>query len=173
LRADYAARRWVAGDVGCQAASFSGGADCRFGFAGHGGGWGFGAGFGEQAKPAEAVLTGTVLKPDGSGPAAGAFITLNSAGSPRVLVKSDGKGNFRASVAPGIYNIEISPSFASPIRINAAVLHEGEQILQPIRLSEQFEDVVTGGALAIEWHYTLVGALRHPLSYIKYLFRKV
>ena len=126
-----------------------------------------------DAEAGKAILTGTVLEPDGSGPFEGAFIHLIASGLPPVLVKSDREGKFRASVTPGIYEIRISQNFWLPTRINDAKLHAGEQSLQPIRLPEKVVETVTGGALAIEWHYTLATAVRHPLSYLKYLARKL
>jgi hypothetical protein len=120
-----------------------------------------------------AILTGTVLKSDGSGPFHGAMVTLTSADSQTVLVHVDEHGAFRAAVKPGTYEIRVIGYFSNPVEIPGAVLHEGEQNLQPIRVPQPIYEMTTGGAVAIEWHYTLATATRHPIAYLKHLARKL
>lgn len=121
----------------------------------------------------DAILMGTVLKPDGSGPFHGAMVTLTAANSEMVLVHVDEHGNFRVAVKPGIYDVRVIGYFSNPVQIPRAVLHEGEQSLQPIRVAEPSYETTTGGDIAIEWHFTLASAVRHPITYLKHLARKL
>ena len=127
----------------------------------------------QQPKPGTAVLTGTVLKPDGSGPFHGAMVTLASADSRMVLVHVDEHGDFRAAVNPGTYDIRVIGYFSNPVQIPGAVLHEGEQSLQPIRVPEIATEMTTGGDVAIQWRFSLATVARHPIAYLKYLARKL
>ena len=128
---------------------------------------------GKQARPETAVLTGTVLQPDGSGPFSGAMVTLARANSEMVLVHVDDHGAFRAAVKPGTYDIRIIGHFSNPLQIPGAVLHEGEQSLQPIRVPEVGDVTTTGGDVAIQWRFSLATVARHPIAYLKYLARKL
>ena len=121
----------------------------------------------------DAILTGTVLKPDGSGPFQGAMVTLTSSDSKMVLLHVDEHGAFRAAVKPGTYDIRIIGHFSNPLQIPSAILHRGEQSLETVRVPDLFEEVTTGGDIAIEWHFTLASAARHPIAYLKHLVRKL
>jgi hypothetical protein len=120
-----------------------------------------------------AILTGTVLTSDGSGPFHGAMVTLTSSDSKTVLVHVDEHGAFRAAVEPGTYDIRVIGHFSNPLQIPGAALHEGEQSLQTVRVPDLFEEVTVGGDIAIQWHFTLASVVRHPVVYLKYLARKL
>jgi hypothetical protein len=118
------------------------------------------------------VLTGTVLKPDGSGPAQGAFVTAEASGTTKALVRTNENGVFQLGLPAGTYDIGIGEGFFTQIRVNDTDLHAGTQTISPVRLPERVVETTTGGALAIT-RYTFVGAMRHPWSYLKYLTRKI
>jgi hypothetical protein len=119
-----------------------------------------------------AVLTGTVLKPDGSGPIAGAMIILSIGDSAKVLARSDQSGAFLVSAPAGQYDIHISENFGALVNISATNLHPGLQSLQPIRLPENTYVVgtVSGEIVA---RRTFASVMRHPWSYLKYLARRI
>jgi hypothetical protein len=98
----------------------------------------------EQAKPAEAVLTGTVLKPDGSGPVEGAVISLRASNSVVATAKSDQSGSFRIAAAPGTYDVVIRRNILFGTRRYSATLHDGDQSLE--RVKTQFYYVHDDGS---------------------------
>jgi len=139
-------------------------------------------GKGEQVPKADAVLTGTVLKPWELKPAKGAVIWLTSSGATVTTTIADEQGNFRISAIPGTYNILIRHQLIYGATIFEANLHPGEQSLQPIQAHSivpgrgddgSYRYTSTMGEIIGIEHYTLAGAVRHPLSYLKYLVRKL
>jgi len=126
----------------------------------------------EQGSQQQAVLTGTVLKPDGSGPAQGAFVTAKASGTTKAFVRTNEYGVFQLALPAGTYDIGIGEGFFSQVRVYDTDLHAGMQTISPVRLPERVVEITTGGALAIT-RYTFVGAVTHPWSYLKYLVRKV
>ncbi len=88
---------------------------------------------GEVPKKAEAVLTGTVLMQDGSGPVAGAVVSLRTPDEVAASVKADEHGNFRIVVQPGTYDVLIRQNMLYGTRVFSANLHEGEQSLEAVK----------------------------------------
>jgi hypothetical protein len=133
----------------------------------------------EEAAPGQAILTGTVLKPDASGPEPGAIVSLRASSKVVATVKADDSGRFRIVAPSGTYDILIRQNMLFGARIVEAKLHEGEQSLQNIRIHFDYHqgngspyDGVVMGEIAIDPAYTFSSALRHPMGYLKHLFRK-
>jgi len=123
-----------------------------------------------ETAPREAVLSGTVLLPDGEAPAAGATVALVSTNGPLVQVKADSKGEFQVAVEPGQYDIVIWQSLLYRTGIRAADLHAGQQILQPISLpSRDEEHSVTSTVGGITVQYPVSYFFKHPIRYIRNL----
>ena len=123
---------------------------------------------------AKARLTGTVLVPDGSGPKAGAVVLLRSVEEVIALARTDAQGNFIISTQPGRYDITIGPNVLLGVHIHAADLHEGEQSLEPVRISylpdrDYSVETSTGGALVSTYKYPISYLFKHPLRYLKHL----
>lgn len=120
-----------------------------------------------------AVLTGTVLTPDGTRPLAAARITLEQAGSAIASTKSDEQGNFRIAAPPGHYEIRIRQSVLFGMHVSNANLHEGQQSLSRVRT--HFDYVQSGGAVTFVGEVTATVhsptsfAFKHPWLYLKQL----
>jgi hypothetical protein len=128
----------------------------------------------ETPTPAKATLTGTVLLQDGSGPLVGGLVILRADHQTVALAHTDALGNFAISAQPGRYDISIGRNILFGVHIRAADLHEGEQSLQPLRLSFQRDsdyavDTVTGGELIASYTYPISYLFKHPLRYLKHL----
>jgi hypothetical protein len=134
----------------------------------------------EQAKPAKAVLTGTVLKPDGSGPVEGAVISLRASNSVVATARSNQSGSFRIAAAPATYDVVIRQNVLFGTQLFSATLHDGDQSLERVKThfycvhdGSPYENGVTMGILVSKVSYTFGGAVRHPWSYLKHLVRKI
>jgi hypothetical protein len=131
----------------------------------------------QQETPVKAVLTGTILLPDGSGPVADAVVTLENQAGVAASTKTDATGNFTLSASPGTYDIRLRQNVLFGNRVLAANLHEGEQSLQPIRThfaTRSMEDngqetFVTVGEVTATLTYPFAYAVRHPWRYLKHL----
>jgi Carboxypeptidase regulatory-like domain len=122
------------------------------------------------ASATKAHLTGTVLRPDGSGPVENAWITLIANQKIVAGTKSNKDGTFSLEVAPGNYDVEIRQNFFLRAVVLNAALHEGEQFLPPIRTALRQELVnTTVGTFAITYHYPISYLFKHPLQYLKHL----
>jgi hypothetical protein len=119
----------------------------------------------------KAYLSGTVLAPDGSEPQENATVLLIADQKTIASTKSDKNGGFSIAVAPGNYDIVVWQNILYRTQITNAALHEGEQSLQPIRVSfhETTVDTVTGGELVATYHYPISYLFKHPLLYLKHL----
>ena len=123
-----------------------------------------------EPKQPEAVLTGTVLKPDGSEPVEGAAISLRASNSVVATAKSDQFGNFRVAAKPGTYDVVIRQNALFGMRVAATTLHDGEQSLQFIKThfyyvhddGSSYESGVTMGAMVSQVKYSFTGVIRHP-----------
>lgn len=119
-----------------------------------------------------AILTGTVLKPDGSGPMKGATISICSAAGEAAQVRSDAHGHFQTTVPVGTYDIHLTEA-KNTTTFRAVTLNEGEQELPPLTLSttvtvtaQDFGSINMGVMAAIgprPWWYPF----RHPVAFIK------
>jgi hypothetical protein len=132
-----------------------------------------------RADQANAVLTGTVLKQDGSGPLAGALISIRNSGLDVITARSDDDGSFRISVPAGSYDIRFTDGPAGGSVIHNVALIEGEQQLSPIATGTTVQ--VEAGTLVMmgamnttitRKKYTFLYVLRHPLAYAKHLAHK-
>jgi len=134
-----------------------------------------------DGQPSQAVLTGTVIKSDQSGPASKAEVMLISRDDVIARAETNESGQFRISAPAGLYDIAIRQSPLSGARILAVSLHDGLQILQPTRanmgimVSAQSGDIVTLGEMSgtFTTRYSFRAAVTHPWSYLKYLARKI
>jgi hypothetical protein len=130
-----------------------------------------------------AVIVGSVLKPDGSGPLEGARITLSNATQGNAVAISDNQGEFRISVPAGSYNFGIADEHGQGITFLGVLFPEGEQDFPPIKLEYTTTATVTVTAMSNEYttmgvlspvrtKYSLPFILRHPVIYLKHLMRK-
>jgi len=127
----------------------------------------------EQGRQQPAVLTGVVLKPDGSGPVAGAAVSLRVAGSEVAAVNTNERGEFRISVAPGTYDLYLRQNVFFGARILAVNLHSDEQTVQSVKTHFWYADHEDGGASSFTTmgvmvstiSYSFRGAVTHPWSY--------
>lgn len=124
-----------------------------------------------NANASKAHLTGTVLTPDGLAPVENAWITLVADQKIVADTRSNKDGSFSLEVAPGSYDIEIRQNFFVRARVSNATLHEGVQILQPIRtaFNSQLVSTTTWGEMVATHHYPILYILKHPLLYLKHL----
>jgi len=136
----------------------------------------------ESPRNATAVLNGTVLQPLDSKPAKGAVVRLRASGTLTAAAVADEQGYFRISVPAGVYDIEIRHQVIYGASIPGANLHTGEQSLQPIQAhsivlgreddGSYAEYTVTMGEIIGIRQSTFSRAIRHPVSFLKYLVRK-
>jgi hypothetical protein len=132
----------------------------------------------ETPTNAKATLTGTVLSQDGSGPLVGGLVALRSDHQTVALAHTDATGNFVISAEPGRYDISIGRNILFGVHIYGADLHEGQQSLQPLRLSfhpdsDYYVETVTGGALVATYTYPVSYLFKHPVRYMKHLLHKL
>jgi hypothetical protein len=130
-------------------------------------------------RPAEAVLTGTVIRADGSGPLEGALVFLRADGTTLAEARTDADGAFRATVPPGVYDVEVEQGTAKT-RLLAVTLQQGEQVMPPVspastvvvRAYQAGETVVTMGTMMVQTRYSFLYILRHPVIYLRHLSHK-
>jgi hypothetical protein len=125
-------------------------------------------------QPQQAVLTGTVLTPDGSKPVNGAVITLKQQDATVVTTKSDAQGKFRIAARPGSYEIRIRQNVLFGNHVRDANLHVGEQILSAIRTHFDWHDngqYATMGTVTATISYPVSYVLKHPWRYLGHLIR--
>ena len=130
----------------------------------------------ETAEP-QAVISGKVLTPDGSGPLQGAAITLSSAGVVEAETRSNSDGDFEVSVTPGVYDVEIKNERNS-VQFRAMALKEGQQSIPPIAPAttvrvEAESMPMMGTVTAVLGRPSLAWILRHPIAYGKHLMHKL
>ncbi|MGD0736521.1 MAG: carboxypeptidase regulatory-like domain-containing protein [Terracidiphilus sp.] len=128
----------------------------------------------EHSQAAKAQLSGTVLVPDGSEPAAGAKISLIANFETVAETTADAHGNFQISAEPGRYDIDIRQNALFGKMVAGANLHAGEQSLQPIRTQFGVRggssgDFVTMGVMVSTYKYPISYLFKHPLRYLKHL----
>jgi hypothetical protein len=126
----------------------------------------------KEPQSAKARLSGTVLVPDGSEPAAGADISLIADQKTIAETKTDAHGNFQISAEPGRYDILIWQNVLFRSWISAADLHAGEQSLQPIKTApatQPYWQTVTVGEVTVTYKYPISYLFKHPLRYLKHL----
>jgi hypothetical protein len=123
--------------------------------------------------PAQAILTGTILTPDGTKPASGATIALRQQDVVVVTTIADAHGHFRIAAPPGNYQIRIKQNALFGDHIRDASLHAGEQSISPVRTHiDPYEDgqqFVTMGEVVSVVSYPASYAFRHPWRYLKVL----
>jgi hypothetical protein len=132
----------------------------------------------ETPTAAKATLTGTVLLQDGSGPLVDGLVVLRSDQQAVAVAHTDAHGNFAISAQPGHYDISIGRNILFGFHIRAADLHEGEQSLQPLRVSFQRDsdydvETVTGGQVIATYIYPTSYLFKHPVRYMKHLLHKL
>ena len=135
----------------------------------------------EKHSKSDAVLTGTVMKPDGFGPMSAAVVSIRTAGLEVATTKADERGEFRIAVSPGTYDVYLrgNPFFGA--RIAGASLHSGEQTVGSVKTHFSYagqEDggqngFATIGVMVSSIRYPLKWAVRHPILYLKHLARKI
>jgi len=137
---------------------------------------------GGQSKQPDAVLTGRVIRPDGSGPVPAAVIRLKNGTVEVAKATADTQGKFRIQVQPGTYDLYLRQNAFFGERIVAVNLHSGEQSVQAVEMHLSIEGreddpnaLTTMGEVSVTFsiRYSLKSAIRHPWSYLKYLARKL
>lgn len=87
---------------------------------------------GEQTVVAQAVLSGTLLRPDGS-PFDGGRVLLRTGDSAPVTFPVGMDGHFEATVTPGVYDLALRGNALFGARVKGVTLHEGEQSVGPVK----------------------------------------
>jgi hypothetical protein len=128
----------------------------------------------EASQATKAKLSGTVLVPDGSGPVAGAQVSLVAGQNTIAQTKTDAHGNFEIAVEPGRYDINIRQSPLFGKMVVGANLHAGEQSLQPVRTQFGMRggsegEFVTMGVMVSTYKYPISYLFKHPVRYLKHL----
>ena len=130
----------------------------------------------------EAVLSGTVLNSDGSGPMEGALISLRNGSMTVAETKSDAQGDFRLSTSPGTYDIEIKKGPKDGMQFHKVALVEGELNLPSftsgttvsVNAYDAGESYTTMGTMSVTiGRYSLSYIFRHPVVYAKHLLHKL
>jgi Carboxypeptidase regulatory-like domain len=137
---------------------------------------------GDRPNGTEAVLVGTVLSSDGSGPIEGARISLSASSVVMAETRSNEQGGFRLSVSPGMYDIEIKKGPKDGMQFHKVDLREGELNLSSFSSGTTVSvdayaagetSTLMGTMSATITHYTLSYILRHPIVYARHLMRKL
>lgn len=130
----------------------------------------------------EAVLSGTVLSSDGSGPMEGALISLRNGSVTVAETKTDAQGGFRLSTSPGTYDIEIKKGPKDGMQFHKVALVEGELNLPSftsgttvsVNAYDAGESYTTMGTMSVTiGRYSLSYIFRHPVAYVKHLVHKL
>jgi hypothetical protein len=134
---------------------------------------------GGVAEQPKAHLTGSILRPDSSGPLAGAFIALLSNHQITASLHSDANGNFDLEAPPGKYDIAFGSDISNTFRIISYELQDGGQNLGNLPL--QSPTTTTVRAESNTTNYTTTGVVtivryrffwyffKHPIRYVKNL----
>jgi hypothetical protein len=134
----------------------------------------------ETPEQPKAHLTGNILRPDSSGPVAGAFIALLSNHQIIASAHSDASGKFDLNAPPGKYDIAFGTDISNTFRIVGYELHGGDQSLNEVPLQAKTTvtvtvesnstDVATVGELTATVRYRFFWFFfQHPVRYIKNL----
>ncbi len=126
------------------------------------------------SPPTQAVLTGKILLPDGSGPLAGAHIKLQINGESVSETVTGRDGTFRIGAPPGTYDISIRQNALFGSVVKNTNLHEGEQSIAQIRTHfgldlDNAVEFTTMGELLPTLSYPASYAVRHPFRYLHHL----
>jgi hypothetical protein len=129
--------------------------------------------FAQSTEQPKALVTGTVLAPDGSKPTGRFMINLKN-GEQRYSTFSDGAGSWTLQIPPGSYDLEVTgTTVAGYLAVKDVALHEGLQSFGDLRTAQPVVfGVVSGGISAIRGRRLLVYRLRHPIAYLSYLRRR-
>jgi len=137
-----------------------------------------------QSTPAtgKAIVSGRFTAPNGGPPPAQGYVIFAANGQSILESKTDQDGNWKAEIAPGVYDVifRASPFFGE--RINAVELHQGEQTfaatpgrfaLGHLGLVDKYIDntqtFTTGGVLVTSYRYPISYLFKRPLRYLKHL----
>ena len=121
-------------------------------------------------SPKLARLSGTVLSPDGSTPMKGVVVALIADEKTAAMGETDQAGNFTLAAEPGKYDVVISRNVFQRSRIPNAELHQGDQIIPPLRIGfDQHAtfQTVTMGVVVSTYRYPVSYFFKHPLRYLK------
>jgi hypothetical protein len=130
------------------------------------------------AEQPKAHLTGSILRPDRSGPVAGAFIALLSNHQIIASAHSRADGTFDLNAPPGKYDIAFGSDISNTFRIVGYELQDGDQSLNEVPLQAQqtvtvtveanTNDVALVGTLTAVIHYRFFWYFfKHPIRYLK------
>lgn len=125
-----------------------------------------------------AVISGTILKPDGSGPDSHAVISLRSAAATTVEARTDEQGGFQIAVPPGPYDVAVQSGTSQTV-FRAMPLQAGELYMGTIsassttvRVSVSDSETYTNSGVLASIHYSLMDIFRHPVAYAKHIMRR-
>jgi hypothetical protein len=135
---------------------------------------------GGVAEQPKAHLTGSILRPDSSGPLAGAFIALLSNHQIIASAHSNANGKFDLNAPPGKYDIALGSDISNTFRIVGYELHDGDQDLSVLPLQARPTTTVTVEANTsdLAWVGAMSSTVRyrffwyffkHPVRYVKNL----
>jgi hypothetical protein len=122
-----------------------------------------------------ARLSGTVLNPDGSGPASRAKVVVLAGTGQVAEATTDETGRFELSVAPGTYDLDVYRNIFVRTVVPSVQLHAGEQSITGIHLqlvdraSQQF---TTMGVITVMRPYSVGFLFRHPVLYFRELLHR-
>jgi len=121
-----------------------------------------------------AVLTGRLQPPSGPPILLARGVVLRPQSGPDIVAAVQADGSFSVSVPPGTYDIVARNNYWQGTTVKAAELHEGYQSLgdvQPRPRGDGAYEYTTGGAMVATISHGFW--LRHPLSYVRYLGRRI
>ncbi|MBB5059038.1 hypothetical protein HDF16_003761 [Granulicella aggregans] len=130
----------------------------------------------------KAIVSGRFTAPNGGPLPAQGYVIFAANGQSIIESKTDQDGNWKAEIAPGMYDVifRTSPFFGE--RINAVELHPGDQKFAAIpgrlalghlglvdRYRDNTQTFTTGGDLATSYRYPISYLFKRPLRYLKHL----
>ena len=124
-----------------------------------------------EEHPAEAIITGRLLKPDGTPVEAGLIYISGS------FYVADDRGRFELHAAPGTYDVAVQTGPRQAEHMPSVVLHEGKQSFGDVRTLANQADLLdsystTGGVMKSTVRWSWRGRLRHPVLYLRSVARR-
>lgn len=126
----------------------------------------------EPGDDSQAIITGRLLKPDGTPVDTGLVYLDGEHANGRIFVV-DSLGRFELHAAPGSYDVVVQTGVDQAQHIAAVVLHEGQQSFGDVRTQAGRGDLVgpeesfTAGGMIATVRWTWRSRFRHPVLYAR------